>query len=71
MGAVLFLCGCGYETPLTEKHTTPIDPAVLCLWETVLEDRNEEKERMMILKFSSTEYIIHYPVGENAMYFRD
>ena len=25
---------------------------------------------MMILKFSSTEYIIHYPVRENAMYFR-
>ena len=25
---------------------------------------------MKILKFSSTEYIIHYPVGENAMYFR-
>ena len=25
---------------------------------------------MMILKFSSTEYIIHYPVRKNAMYFR-
>ena len=25
---------------------------------------------MMILKFSSTEYIINYPVRENAMYFR-
>ena len=40
------------------------------LWETFPEDRDEEKERMKILKFSSTEYIIHYPVGENAMYFR-
>lgn len=70
MGAVLFLCGCEYETPLTEKHTTPIDPTALGLWETVLENSDEEKERMMILKFSSTEYIIHYPVRENAMYFR-
>ena len=55
MGAVLFLCGCEYEAPLTEKHTTLIDPAVLGLWETLSENSDEEKERMMILKFSSIE----------------
>ena len=70
MGAVLFLCGCEYEAPLTKKHTTPIDPAVLGLWETLPENSDEEKERMMILKFSSTEYISHYPVRGNAMYFQ-
>ena len=43
---------------------------MLGLWETLAENSDEEKERMMILKFSSTEYIIHYPVRENAMYFR-
>ena len=43
---------------------------MLGLWETLPENSDEEKERMMILKFSSTEYIIHYPVRENAMYFR-
>ena len=43
---------------------------MLGLWETVLENSDEEKERMMILKFSSTEYIIHYPVREHAMSFR-
>lgn len=43
---------------------------MLGLWEIVPEDGNEKKERMMILKFSETEYIIHYPVGEDAMYFR-
>jgi len=29
------------------------------LWEIVPDDGNEKKERMMILKFSATEYIIH------------
>jgi len=43
---------------------------VLGLWEIVPDDGKEKKERMMILKFSATEYIIHYPVGEDAMYFR-
>ena len=55
MGAVLFLCGCVSEAPLTEYQTTPIDPAVMGLWETLPENSDEEKERMMILKFSSTE----------------
>ena len=43
---------------------------MLGLWETLAENSDEEKERMIILKFSSTKYIIHYPVRENAMYFR-
>ena len=43
---------------------------MLGLWEIVPDDGKEKKERMMILKFSATEYIIHYPVGEDAMYFR-
>jgi len=70
MGAVLFFCGCEYEAPLTEDHTIPVDSSVLGLWEIVPDDGKEKKERMMILKFSATEYIIHYPVGEDAMYFR-
>ena len=70
IGAVLFFCGCEYEAALTEDHTIPVDSSVLGLWEIVPEDGNEKKERMMILKFSATEYIIHYPVGEDAMYFR-
>jgi len=29
------------------------------IWAIVADDGNEKKERMMILKFSATEYIIH------------
>jgi len=64
--------GCEYESPLTNKHKIPVDPAVLGLWET-LPDNNEtagSSEKMLILKYSDTEYLVHYPVGDDAFYFR-
>jgi len=64
--------GCEYESPLTNKHKIPVDSAVLGLWETV-PDKNEtagSSEKMLILKYSDTEYLVHYPVGNDAFYFR-
>ena len=72
MGAVLLFCGCEYETPLTEEHSIAVDSSVLGLWE-VIPDKGKEKEqnkRMMILKYSDTEYMIHYPVQKDSLYFR-
>ena len=70
---VLFLSGCEYETPFTKEHTISVDSSVLGLWEP-LPDEGEESgpdERMMILKYSDTEYLIHYPPGGNdEAYYR-
>ena len=72
MGAVLLFCGCEYEAPLTEDHTIAIDSAVLGLWEAIPDEGEEpdQDERMMILKYSNTEYMIHYPVKDDGIYFR-
>ena len=72
MGAVLIFCGCEYEAPLTKEHSVAVDSSVLGLWE-LIPDAGEEKEKkewMMVLKYSGTEYMIHYPIGDDAMYFR-
>jgi len=64
--------GCEYESPLTNEHSIPVDSAVLGLWETV-PDNNEtagSSEKMLILKYSDTKYLVHYPVGDDAFYFR-
>lgn len=70
---LLFLfAGCEYESPLTNEHNIPVDQAVLGLWETV-PDKNEAAgsvEKMLILKYSDTEYLVHYPIGDDAFYFR-
>ncbi len=72
MGAVLLFCGCEYEVPLTKEPSVAVDSSVLGLWELIPDagEEKEKKERMMVLKYSGTEYMIHYPIGEDAMYFR-
>lgn len=63
---LLFLIGCVYEAPLTEKHEIKIDPDALGIWES----KSEKDEKMMILKFSDTEYLLHYPINKDDFYFR-
>ena len=70
--AALLITGCEYESPLTKEHNIAVDSAVLGLWEAIPDKGEEPKqnERMMILKYSGTEYLIHYPVGKDGVYFR-
>jgi hypothetical protein len=69
---LLLLTGCNYEAPLTEEHSISIDQSVLGLWELVPDkgEQPDQNERMMILKYADTEYLIHYPIGKDGMYFR-
>lgn len=67
------VAGCEYESPLTTEHNIAIDSAVLGLWEELKPDEGvepKEDEQMMILKYSDTEYLIHYPTGKNGIYYR-
>ena len=70
--AALLLAGCEYESPLTKEHNIAIDSAVLGLWEAIPDEGEDPKknERMIILKYSDTEYLLHYPVGDDGLYFR-
>jgi len=69
---VLLLAGCVYEAPLSEEHNIPIDTAVLGLWEPVPDEGEEPDpdERMMVLEFSDTEYLVHHPVKKSGLYYR-
>ena len=62
----LMLVGCKYEYPLTREHNLAIDPMVLGLWA----EESKTQDRMMILKYSDTEYLVHYPAGNDGLYFR-
>jgi hypothetical protein len=63
--ASVMLIGCIYESPLTKEHQLAIDPEVLGVWEPIQskDDKTQANERMVILKYSDTEYLIHYPPG--------
>ena len=71
--ATFLLAGCQYESPLTKEHSIAVDPAVLGVWELIQEKdgKPHQDERMMILKYSDTEYLVHYPIGGNdEAYYR-
>ncbi len=72
VSAILCLAGCKYEAPLMQEHGIPVDTAVLGFWE-VVPDRSggpDSSENMMVLRFSDTEYLIHYSAKEEPLYFR-
>lgn len=69
---ILLLAGCEYDAPLTKEHTIPIDSAVLGEWESVpdSDEKPTTKYTMVILRYSDTEYMIHYPTGKDGLYYR-
>ncbi|MBE34727.1 MAG: hypothetical protein CMI16_04095 [Opitutaceae bacterium] len=71
--AALLFTGCDYEVPLAKEPKSLIDPALLGLWVAIPDEGAvaEEDERILILRFSDTEYLIHYPVnGADETYYR-
>jgi hypothetical protein len=66
---LLMAPGCKYEAPLVKEHQQAIDPALLGLWEEENED-GKNQSRMLILRYSDTEYLVHYPVDKNPIYYR-
>lgn len=70
---IVMLIGCEYEAPLVAEHSLPVDSAVLGLWEEIPEEGKQvdTKDRMLILKYSDTEYLVHYPPeGNDELYYR-
>ncbi|MDD5165758.1 MAG: hypothetical protein PHQ57_00005, partial [Candidatus Omnitrophica bacterium] len=69
--AVLLLPGCEYECPLVGEHSISIDSSLLGLWDSVRGggDEADAHQQMMILKFSDSEYLIHYPT-KDGLYYR-
>lgn len=67
----LLLTACTYDAPLVTQATIPIDPAVLGVWQAADDESDGAPARMVILPFSPTEYLVHYPTAQDdSMYFR-
>jgi hypothetical protein len=62
LATMLIFAGCVYESPLSEEHTIAIDPGVLGLWEEIPDEATDssEMERMLVMRFSDTEYLVRY-----------
>ena len=70
--AVILAAGCVHKAPLTTEHSIAIDPEILGLWERVSSESKGDptEDRMVILKWSDTEYVAQSPMGEKGDFYR-
>lgn len=64
------LVSCVFDNPFSAATDRPVDPELLGRWQTGPDNEGDTPERMLVLKHSANEYLIEYPVGDEAMYFR-
>lgn len=67
---LIFLTSCVFEAPFDSKSKFPVDPALLGRWEEIKDKADGPPDRMLVLQYAPNEYVVEYPAGEKAMFFR-
>ena len=70
LGLLLVLNSCVFEEPFETEAKIPVNPALPGRWEEMAADAQNAKQTMLVLEHSAYEYLVEYPVGEKAMFFR-
>lgn len=70
LGSLCLLNSCVFDAPFEAEAGLPADPGLLGRWESLPADPKRASERMLVLQHSANEYLVEYPVGEKAMFFR-
>ncbi|MEO5716805.1 MAG: hypothetical protein ABIT37_25220 [Luteolibacter sp.] len=68
--SLLFLNSCVFESPFEADAKFPVDPGLLGRWEEIQETPGTDQNRMLVLQNTPNDYVVEYPVGEKAMFFR-
>jgi hypothetical protein len=70
VGLMLLLNSCVFESPFEATAKVPVDPALPGCWEEIQSDDKSAANRILVLQHSPNEYLVSYPEGKKAMYFR-
>jgi hypothetical protein len=68
--AAIVSSSCVFEEPFDPTAKLPVDDSLTGLWEEALVDGGRDPNRLLVLKHSENEYVVQYPVGAKAMFFR-
>lgn len=68
--AAFLSSSCVFEEPFEPTAKLPVDDSLTGLWEEALDDAGRDPNRLLVLKHSENEYVVQYPVGTKAMFFR-
>jgi hypothetical protein len=70
LGLMMLLASCVFESPFETTAKVPVDQIFLGRWEEVSSNEKLAVNHMLVLQHSENEYLVQYPEGEKAMYFR-
>ena len=70
--AIILTAGCVHKTPITTDHTIEIDPQLIGLWESIAGEAKDDpdEDRMLVLKWSETEFLAQLPMGAKGEFYR-
>ena len=68
--SLICLNSCVFEAPFDAEAKIATEPKLLGRWENVTKQTAGAPERMLVLQHSANEYIVQYPAGDKAMFFR-
>ena len=68
--SLFLLNSCVFESPFESTAKFPTEPGLVGRWEEVKEAPDGAPDRMLVLQNSPNEYVVEYPMGEKAMFFR-
>jgi hypothetical protein len=68
--AAFGLSACVFEAPFAPEAKLPVDGRLLGRWEEVGGSDKQAPSQMLVLQHSDHEYLVEYPVGDKAMFFR-
>lgn len=67
---MIVVVGCEYDSPISKPQGIAVDPAVIGLWTKSSDDQNKPDEKLLVLKFTDTEYLLKYSSDSFDGYFR-
>ena len=69
--SLFLLNSCVFEFPFEPVAKFPVEPGLLGRWEQIQEESDgSSPNRMLVLQNAPNDYVVEYPIGEKAMFFR-
>lgn len=67
---LFLLSSCVFDFPFETDAKIPVDSKLTGRWVEVPDKPDQKANQMLVIQHSANEYVVEYPVGDDAMFFR-
>lgn len=64
------LSSCVFDVPFVERAQIPVGAALLGNWKQITTSDKVAPDKMLVLQNGDNDYLVQFPTGEKAMFFR-